>query len=340
MSSNLIDCVNAQVIESMVDSAGNISENTSGNFTVSVTPGIPNTYTINYTSLFDDKPIVLTSSDFISSIVSNTYRQTVITGGSFISFQAKGCNDITGVYTIKRFASNTIIKLNPVNGAVSSFLIYKLLINNINTPSYGQALTADPTDPNTLYAVVSLSSASPAPISTYRLIKINISAKTATVISTLSDRFSSLTCSPAGQLYGIIGQDANNSINVGDIHAINKLTGATTYLNSLSQGVLPSAYQVIGYHNNNGLIYHLYGNSPNMTLEYWDPSAPLTPPTFVSNVGSLAQWTGLGFYGDNDFVGLIVGTGMDTVDINGSYANVGAYIGATTFGLAITRLTV
>lgn len=327
-----------QVIEGSVDSSGNISPDSSSNFTVSVVPGVPNDYYITYSSLFDNKPVFLSGSDVAPLTVSNSYRTTHLTGGSSISFRASGKNSVAGLYTIKRFASNTIIKLNPITGAVDSFLIFKLLISGVNTPSYGHALTADPTDSNSLYAVVSLSSSSPPPASSFRLIKVNILNKTASVIGSLSDRFSSLTCSSSGQLYGILGQDAVNSMNVANLYAINKTTGATTLLTTLSQGVLPNAYQLIGINSNNGLLYHLYGNSPNMTLESWDPSAPLTPPVSIGSAGLLAQWTGIGFYGDSDFVGLIVGSGMKTVNTSATVTSVGPYIGATTYGLAVVKM--
>lgn len=328
---------NSQIIEGNVDASGNIGPNSTSNFTVNVVPGIPNDYEITYTDLFDNKPIFVSGSDVAPTTTSNSYRTTVVTGGAFISFQAKGNNTVTGLYTIKRFYSNTLIKLNPLDGSVDSFLIFKLLIGGVNTPSYGHALTADPTNSNYLYAVVSLSSASPPAISSYRLIKINISAKTASVISTLSNRFSSLTCSLSGQLYGIIGQDSLNALNVGELYAINKTNGATSLLSTLSQGVLPNAYHVIAINTNDGLLYHLYGNSPNMTLESWDPSFPLNAPVLIGNAGLLLQWTGIGFYGDSDFVGLIVGTGMNTIDTAATVTNLGPYIGATTFGLAITH---
>lgn len=326
-----------QVIEGNVDSSGNIGPNSSSNFTVNVIPGIPNDYEITYTDLFDNKPVFLSSSDIAPTTTSNSYRKTVVTGGAFISFRAKGQDTVSGVYTIKRFYSNTLINLSPLDGSVDSFLIFKLLIGGVNTPSYGHALAADPTDSNSLYAVVSLSSASPPAVSGYRLIKINISAKTASVISTMADRFSSLTFSAAGQLYGIVGKDALNPVNIGDIHAINKTTGATSYITTLSQGVAPNGYQLIGINSTDGLLYHLYGNSPNMTLESWDPAFPLNAPVFISNVGLLANWTGIGFYGDSDFIGLIVGGGMETLTTTGTATNIGAYIGATTYGVAITH---
>ena len=137
--------------------------------------------------------------------------------------------------------------------------------------------------------------------------------------------------------YGIVGEQAAAPANIGKLYQINKTNGATSLLYNLNAGVLPNAYQQIAFNPIDGLIYHIYGNSPDMSMETWDPDFPLNAPVFVADIGLLSQWTGIGYYGDSDLIGLIIGDGMDTLTTSGTATNIGAYIGATTYGVAVVR---
>lgn len=332
-------CNQIRVIHGNVGPTGVPGPNSSSEFSASVTGVAPTEYTVTFSFFFNGPPVVLASSNDPATVVNVTYNQALLYGGDqFMNFMAIGCRMDMDAYVIARFLPNTLFRLNPATGQVVETIVFNLLNGVTPVSGGGQALALDPIS-GYLYAVVSLGMpADPAPISSYALIRIDLATNDANVVYGLGDRFSSITFDSSGQLWGVLGNAAADigspDLGRGDLYQIDKNTGITTKIADLSEGV-GNAFHVIGYNPDDGLIYHIYGNTPFSTLETWDPANPVNPPVYVADVNAETAWAGMTYNMFGDFLATDISIGFHTISSTGTLTYLGPPLADVARGLAL-----
>lgn len=186
-------------------------------------------------------------------------------------------------------------------------------------PSAGDAITgitAMAFDPCGLkmYVVAKQTNVTGRVLGTY-----DITSDTVTIIGDLGDRFSSITFSPSGQLYGMTGQGATVSHT---LYAINKADATKTLLVDLPNG---ADGDVICYNNATNEIFHWSGGSTQI-FEKVSLTSPY-PTTNIPTTGTAGGETfGAMYLAPDSFLTSNIASQFNIIKTDGTWS--------TAFGLA------
>jgi hypothetical protein len=241
------------------------------------TPALNNTATTTYTftptSNLCSTTTTLTITVKPTPTVNTVTNQTLCNGATTTATTFSGTpTPIPQVYTVSPF--NNIIYTIPTTTYQATTEVAATLtgftVSGINSISY---------DPSTSqYYVIAKVGSGATP---RRLGTLNPVTGVITDIGSLGDRFSGLTFSPAGNLWGVTGNGATCSEC---LYTIDKTTAAPTFIRTLGLG---ADGEVILFNPADGFLYHWSGNG---TVEFEKLDTTLyngTPiGTYSSGLGS------------------------------------------------------